>query len=161
MNDPLAQLRPLLPPPELGFWPLAWGYWLLAVLALILVGLAYWRWRRGLPRRQRLRELDALQRLPDPQQWPELSRWLRQMALIHAGRSWASVQGEAWLDWFKTGQAPLPDAFQQLLTAPYQAQPPAVSPECWQYCRQWLTHLASYPAPPAVVKTAAKEPIDG
>lgn len=62
--DPLAQLKDLHLPPPPGFWPIAPGWWLLAILCCVLIGLAIralliWR-RRNAYRRQALAQLKQL-----------------------------------------------------------------------------------------------------
>lgn len=43
MNNPLAQLEPLMAPPAPSWWPPAPGWWLLSVL-LLAIALGAWRW---------------------------------------------------------------------------------------------------------------------
>lgn len=43
--NPLSRLHPLIEPSPIGDWPLAPGWWLLALLLLVMAG-AVWRWCR-------------------------------------------------------------------------------------------------------------------
>jgi hypothetical protein len=104
-NDPLAQLRDIHLPPEVGWWPPAPGWWLLLLLLLAaLVGLPWLlrRYRRGSYRRAARRELQALrenrQGLSDRQRLAAVAALLRRVALASCGRERvAGLSGAAWL----------------------------------------------------------------
>ncbi|MGD2138441.1 MAG: DUF4381 family protein, partial [Gammaproteobacteria bacterium] len=53
-DDPLAALRPLHPPAPVEWWPPAPGWWVLGVLLLALLGLAWWYHRTSAVRRAAL-----------------------------------------------------------------------------------------------------------
>jgi len=87
----LEQLQPLIPPPAVGFWPPAPGWWLLAVL-LPLGAWALWHWRHRLPRKAvpvpraeqpldpvRQGALEELARLPRPYDGAPAGAWLQQI----------------------------------------------------------------------------------
>lgn len=54
-QDPLAQLKDIHLPEPIGWWPLAWGWWVLIAVLLIALGLVIWRWRAR-RHRQRYRQ---------------------------------------------------------------------------------------------------------
>ena len=97
-----------------GIWPLALGWWLVLVAALLVVllvfGIRRWRpdWQRFLPRygwtRDASEELTALRaRVADgdvKHLAAEFSELLRRIAIARCGRDrCAGLHGEPWLDW--------------------------------------------------------------
>ncbi|MDT4817798.1 hypothetical protein FQZ97_508820 [compost metagenome] len=112
--NPLDQLEPLIAPPPVAWWPPAPGWWLLALLLPLLLGLA-WRLRHRLsPRRrpaveqpldpQRQAALDALAALPKPYA-AAAGPWLQQLnALLkrlcrshYPNDPCHTLSGRAWL----------------------------------------------------------------
>jgi len=103
------QLRDIHLPPAPPFWPPAPGWWLLAVLAVVAIGLLAWG-IAALLRRRRIRQqgsqlLDALARLgerlerdPSPEGLAHVSVLLRRLALSKFPRQQvAALTGTAWL----------------------------------------------------------------
>ncbi len=99
------QLRDIHLPAEPGFWPPAPGWWILAVLLLVLL---FWITRMGLRRyrlrRQRQRILAMLADLEEdsstitPERIARISSLLRRLALMHYPRQRvASLIGADWL----------------------------------------------------------------
>ena len=107
-SDPLAALRDIHMPPEPGLWPPAPGWWILALLLLLIAGgVATWRIRarrRDRPRREALLALAALRReLAEgaaPQRVAaESTSLLRRAALARfPRREVAGLTGRDWLD---------------------------------------------------------------
>lgn len=97
----------------IGWWPPGPGWWLLALLLILLALLARWYWpelvawyRR--PRaawrrdaRRQLAELRARLKLSDQKTLgAELSELMRRIAVARCGReTCAGLSGEAWLQW--------------------------------------------------------------
>lgn len=106
--DPLAALRDIHMPPEPGLWPPAPGWWILALLLLLITGgLAMWRIRarrRHRPQREALLALAALRRAlaegAAPQRVAaESTSLLRRAALARfPRREVAGLTGREWLD---------------------------------------------------------------
>lgn len=129
---PYHYLRDIRGLDPIGWWPPALGWWLAAVLViLILVGLI-WLWNnrhrfgggwRG-DAIQSLKSLKYRSSLEDPKLiGDELSELLRRIAIAHRGRrACAGITGEAWLEWLSGDD---PNGFdwkkhgQILLTLPY------------------------------------------
>ena len=65
-TDPLAELRDIHLPPEIGWWPLAYGWWILITVLFTLTMFAIFflvkQHRSNLYKRQALRELHALKK---------------------------------------------------------------------------------------------------
>ncbi|WP_281646202.1 DUF4381 domain-containing protein [Parendozoicomonas sp. Alg238-R29] len=64
-TNPLDSLEPNILPDPIGFWPPAIGWWVLALLIVLVItgtGIAFWRWyKRNAYRREALKKLDAIQ----------------------------------------------------------------------------------------------------
>lgn len=129
-TDPLAQLRDIHLPEAIGYWPLAPGWWLLAILLLLATGFAVYFIRHQLQaRRYRKVALQQLAKLQSAMTEPTtylagVNRLLKQ-TLLAAPQSTvpAGLTGEAWLAYldatgqtnhFSTGPG------QYLLDGPYQ-----------------------------------------
>lgn len=112
----LANLRDIVTPTPVPWWPLAPGWWfVLAVLGLIvLLAAARWRrrWRADAYRRAALRALGEAESLA------EIAEILKRAALIASSRTQvASLSGSSWVGWLeKTGGRPVPPAVAQALT---------------------------------------------
>ncbi len=106
--DPLAQLKNIHLPPPVSWWPPAPGWWLAALLAAALLGLAFrWLWRRWAANRYRRLALAALTRLearrraghePSLPLLREVAALLRRVAIARYGRpTVARLTGDQWL----------------------------------------------------------------
>jgi len=119
MNDSaisLDRLHDIVLPPEVPWWPLAPGWYvvlcILVVLILVLAQRAWQRHRANAYRRAALRELAFAQDVP------LIAELLRRTALAVAPREEiAAMTGNAWLDWL-AAQSPeaIPDTVRDLLT---------------------------------------------
>jgi hypothetical protein len=117
-TDPasLHNLREIILPPPVPWWPLASGWWLLfAVLCLAAVSFAFraWRtWRANAYRRAALRELAAATSVA------VIAEILKRTALVgYARTNVASLSGSAWLAWLaETSGRRVPMAVTEALT---------------------------------------------
>jgi len=130
MDPASLALRDIHLPEPIGFWPLAYGWWLLiaAVVILALVGGVLWqRWQRRRPLREALRALESATLLHQQGKLDEalqlVSQTLRRLAMTLAAPTVAGLTGDAWLAWldsrwsregFQTGAGKL------LVAAPYR-----------------------------------------
>jgi cbb3-type cytochrome oxidase subunit 3 len=134
-GDPLAALRGYRLPDPVSWWPPAPGWWLLAVLLLVLaIALTAWvlrRHRRRAAVRAALRELfelrTALEADQDRQAYIRgLSRLLRRFALTRFSRSEvAGLTGDDWLAFLDAhggGGAFQGETGRLLCEAPYRPQ---------------------------------------
>lgn len=147
MNDPssLDRLHDLALPPEVPWWPLAPGWYLVIIILLIVVTWVFFhawkRWRSNAYRRAALHELKALE---TPAAIAEL---LRRTALAIAPRSIiAEMTGAAWLDWLAR-QCPelMPESVRiQLIQGVYQAGSSTAEIESLKsYATLWINHHRS------------------
>ena len=108
----VARLRDIQGLDEISWWPLATGWWLLAVLVIVLlfamVSLVrnLWRYPAGSWRRHAWKQLRILKqqanRMPVQQLAGELSELLRRIAIARLGRArTAGLSGERWLAWLQ------------------------------------------------------------
>jgi len=133
MDPQQIPLRDLHLPEMIGWWPLAFGWWFLIVLAV--AGLSYLlyrtfrRRRRNASRRVALRELSRIQKeykngVDEVSLAIELSELLRRTMLAYAPRGEvAGLTGENWLHWLDQGlrEKPFSDgAGQNLESLPYR-----------------------------------------
>ncbi|WP_347329638.1 DUF4381 domain-containing protein [Marinimicrobium locisalis] len=143
-QDPLAQLKDIHLPAPVGWWPLAWGWWVLFALVLIGLGLLVWQWRTR--RRQQRYRQQALGMLREAhrhfQEQPDsaaaartylqsVSELLRRTVLsalpADCQHDVAPLHGRAWLR-FLDASAPVGKGFTEgpgaaLAEGPYQPDP--------------------------------------
>ncbi len=131
--DMLVRLRDIRGLDEVSWWPLASGWWLVALLTVVLLfALAMWlrnlrRYPAGSWRRHAWRQLRDLRqqarRMPAQQLAGELSELLRRIAIARLGRAHAAgLSGEHWLAWLQEHDPAGFDWAQRgrpLLTLPY------------------------------------------
>ena len=99
--DPLAELRPLHLPPEIGWWPPAPGWWLLALMLMAFVAWVMIVWRRGAARREALRIIRSVERseLAGSALAQQVNLLLRRYAMACYPRQKAeALAGDAWLE---------------------------------------------------------------
>ena len=117
-SDPasLANLRDIVTPPPVPWWPLAPGWWfLLTVLGLVAVLVAVQGWRRW---RANAYRRAALRALGHAENAASIAEILKRAALVASPRAQvASLTGSAWVKWLaETGGRPVPAAVSQALT---------------------------------------------
>lgn len=105
-NDFLSALHDVQQPSEsISAWPLAWGWYALALLllAVLLTVLAlYWRYRKNRYRREALAELIQLAEQEDSAQLLyDLAELLKRVA-VHNNKQAAQLHGKAWQDYLQT-----------------------------------------------------------
>ncbi|MFI0400401.1 MAG: DUF4381 domain-containing protein [Thiolinea sp.] len=159
MNPNELPLRDIHLPPEISWWPLAWGWWLVLLLALLGLAALVWWWLKRPATNQRVNisaQASALQELERIEQQysndpmglvRELSVLLRRMAIsLYGRRSVAGLTGVTWLQFLdKQSDSPVfSQRFQQALTElPYRAQGSVDVSALVQEVRQWLSSQSS------------------
>ena len=131
----MEQLRDIHLPEPIGWWPLAFGWYLLAfvvlVLVIIAIGYAYQLQRRGRAKREALRHLadyerQYLQNKDARLVSAQISELLKRVALVYFPRSRvAGLTGTAWID-FLNSTAKNSDFGVYLVELPYQSDAPQV-----------------------------------
>lgn len=158
-QDPLAQLKDIHLPDPVGWWPLAWGWWLLIALVLIALGLIIWRWRARRSRQRYRQEALAMlrhayQRYRDEPDsaaanrayLQSVSELLRRTALsavpanLHSDV--ATLSGRRWLR-FLEASAPVGNGFtdgpgEALAQGPYQPDPSVDVPGLDALAARWI-----------------------
>ncbi len=133
MDPTQLALRDLHLPEAIGWWPLAYGWWL--IITLVVVGLGWllmraWRnWRFNAPRRYAIRalatvEADYLTNRDPVALGRQVSELLRRGMLAYAPRhEVAGLTGDSWLEWLDLG-LPVPyfhtEGGKSLLQLPYR-----------------------------------------
>ena len=149
-QDPLAQLKDIHLPDPVGVWPLAIGWWLLAiVIVAIIVGGILWlrrRYKKNAYRREALAYLEALQaRAQDHDPIAvatQLSSLLKRVAITLFGRhDTAGLNGSAWLRFLDEKGST--DAFSQgpgkvLGDDLYKPNPQVDLTALFQLSKQWI-----------------------
>ena len=116
-SDPtsLENLRDIVVPPAVSWWPLAPGWYVVIFTGLAVATFLAWRqlrqWKRNAYRRE---ALDALRQAGSTS---EIASLLKRTALSAFPRSEvAGLTGEAWCDWLETtGPSPMPSGIRSTL----------------------------------------------
>ena len=102
MNNPLADLKDIHVPADLGWWPPAYGWWLLTLMILSLLGWLIFfsikHYQQNLAKRQTLIEVSLIQQ--DSNSWPlELNSLLKRLVQTYQPQlAVQSLYGDKWLD---------------------------------------------------------------
>ncbi len=135
----LANLRDIVTPPPVPWWPPAPGWWLvLMLLALFAALMALRGWRRWRANAYRRIALRALRQADSVASVAEI---LKRAALMAAPRTRvAALSGSAWVKWLtRTGRRTVPPAVRQILTTGiYRAAGPASAGELAAFAAQWV-----------------------
>ncbi|CDZ76004.1 hypothetical protein BN59_00268 [Legionella massiliensis] len=146
----LAKLHDIHLPELIGWWPLAPGWYLLLLIALLVLGLIiYWVHRSHKHRRAKLQALVLLQgyeqeyqdEANSQQSSMKVSELLRRVALAYYPREEvASLQGEAWLNFLtKTSKGiDFNTLSNYLLALPYQPSKPVDLGPLFDNARRWI-----------------------
>jgi len=138
----LDRLHDIVLPPEVSWWPLAPGWYvvlgIVLVLVLVLVHRAWNHWQANAYRRAALRELASAADAP------AIGELLRRTALAMAPREGIAVlTGNDWLDWLTAQSSEaMPDGMRrQLTTGVYdQRMPEHELAPLRSYAERWIAH---------------------
>lgn len=146
----IGMLEPLREPSPIHWWPLAPGWWIIATLALGLLGYALYRaWlfhRRAAPIRAARRAFAQLEsaKLSDAQCAAELGLLHRRLAIGVAGRrACAGLTGAAWAE-FLNSLTKAQEPYFDVTLAEFAYQPQVAHQDCQdalRATRQWLGDL--------------------
>ncbi len=139
MPDPLAKLRDIYTPPPIDFWPPALGWWLLALLIIIMATVSTHLIRRY--RKKTAFKRDAVYLInqmsdqchDDLSYIQQLNSVLKQTALaVNPRHDIASLNGQAWLQFLDAHSQQKNQPFAQgvgqvLAYGPYQANLPTLN----------------------------------
>lgn len=91
-NDALANLKPLVAPEPVSWWPPAPGWWILGVtLLLLLAGLLVWSWKRWRHYRGTRYQREALVLLEPIHNVADMALLIRRVAVSALGRERAAT----------------------------------------------------------------------
>lgn len=155
-DDPLARMRDIHLPEAPAFWPPAPGWWIVAVLVLLLLGWAVHLFvrqrRRRAPARQALAELerdfDACMRgdLATAEAINRANALLKRLWVhVEGNQSIAALSGDAWLHYLdrRSGTEAFTAGPGSVLgAARFASSPPAFDAELYQLLRTLLQSRA-------------------
>lgn len=106
MNPQTLPLEDIILPPTVGFWPLAWGWWLLIVILIAtVIGLSVWLIKQArLHKRIKQAEkrlISSTHTLDSTELYIAVNTWLK----IQAQESYPfaqSLHGEAWINFLNS-----------------------------------------------------------
>ncbi|GAA0853588.1 DUF4381 domain-containing protein [Aliiglaciecola litoralis] len=147
--NPLEQLNDIHVPDSVSVWPLAWGWWLLmGVSILVVCVVTVWLYRYLSARRVKRMALQELRTLnPDnPTVYSEVNQLLKRVALAYfPSAPIASLYGEQWCN-FLTQQLPdnkqqdFKQACIQLQQNLYQKTPESSAESVIDSAKTWIQH---------------------
>lgn len=156
-SDPLAQLKDIHLPPEIGYWPPSFGWWIVLVALLLAITFlfvnVYTRWKKGKAKRQALAHLKTISEQSD--QWHiELNTLLKRAALSYfeAGNV-ASLHSDTWTN-FMASRLPVSkqtefiQTFSKLQASLYSGKPAVDFERSAKQTSIWL----NYALPPKTSK---------
>lgn len=95
-QDPLAQLKDIDLPPEVGLWPPAWPWWLMLIFILSLVALAILFYMRNRWRKRAVSYLHDLASDDQQQEIIAINRLLKQI-YVNRYKEGHALSGIKWL----------------------------------------------------------------
>lgn len=135
----LDNLRPIVEPPPVSWWPMATGWWILLIIMVAVVCVAAIRaWQVWTSNAYRRAALRALQSAGTSVAMTEV---LKRAALCAYPRtSVASLSGEAWCQWLAdTSELSLPDSVRSWFTEEiYQDDETAYHDQLFDFIGQWI-----------------------
>lgn len=148
--DPLQELRDVHLPDPISWWPPAFGWWMLILALVVVVGLVLWvraYRQRTRPRRVALAQLEQVKQhyaihSDDQLAITQISHLLRRYALAVFSRAHvAGLSGQAWLKFLDTTGGT--NQFskgpgQSLRSGPYQAQGLASAADLLPLVERWI-----------------------
>ena len=138
MSDPatnLDRLNDLVSPPEISWWPLAPGWYVVAIGVLLFVGILGFRaWKVNAYRRAALRELESASDIST------VAEILRRTALMIVPRATVATKaGNAWVDWLESLTSdPMPDDLRHQLTRGIYDRSDGDFNKVSRYASQWI-----------------------
>lgn len=145
--DFLSQLHDIQTPEEISWWPLAWGWYAVILLALLVVGLTiyaavkYWQKRRF--KRIALKQLKNLDINASPRAaLQQVNDILKRVVMTYATRDEvASLSGQRWANWLQKHSKKGPEIDPTLLSLIYQPDCNAEQVADFRYqVSQWLSN---------------------
>ena len=158
MQQLLGRLRDIHEPAEIGWWPLAPGWWIVAgILAVVLFAIAMLllrarqRRRNNLYRSEGVRLLRAVD-IRAPRAVEEINILLKRVAVVTFGRRrCAALTGKSWIEFLQqTSNSAMPEPAQRaLLESLYRMEAPAETDigALQNYAIEWVHSHRREPSP--------------
>ena len=123
-QDLLAQLNDIQTPEPIGAWPLAWGWWALIIVIVVLLFISVQLFRKRIQllkaKKQALKLLKQADDLPALQKVSAVSQILKRAALAYLPRTEvAQLNGDTWAKWLNQHNDKV-QISPELLTLSYQ-----------------------------------------
>ncbi|QYJ81127.1 DUF4381 domain-containing protein [Shewanella aegiceratis] len=140
----LANLQDIITPPPVGVWPLAYGYYLLALLVLMLIAALFiYIKRRGKLLAAKREALTLLSKVTSeaPQLPLAVNSLLKRSAMSYLPREQvASLQGDAWYAWLRAQVPSMDPMLPSLLEKRFQADKlsPSEATQLLDGAKAWL-----------------------
>ena len=149
-SDPLAQLRDIHLPEAISWWPLAFGWWIIAVICILGIVLAVrFSLNHFFSQRYRRQALAQLKKLPNSNQHQrliDLLSLLKQVSIsAYPEKNFASLSHQAFIEFLqnstnKTLFSELPANWEPLLYAKQQPVSSELVDPLFIQANQWIKH---------------------
>ena len=130
--NPMAQLKDIHLPQEVGLWPLAWGWWVLLIIVIAVITLSViWLVKRHKMRLAKRQSIEALQQLSaEHTDWPQqVNALLKRAAMVYFPQGTVEPLHSSHLVEFLTTKLPADKQasakhnFERLQTSLYERKP--------------------------------------
>lgn len=143
-NPILQQLKDIETPSQIGAWPLAWGWWVLIIIAVLTTAYCFWRlyknWQFNAPLRHAKSLLKGVNH--DDINVGLINQVLKRVALHYGEREQvASLYSEQWRDWLNANQSKVTFTTEELNLVYQQRMDVDIKAEFMKKAELWLNAI--------------------